>query len=72
MYYITYNHIITIKDIAMPKIKIDGYQCCRCQHIWRGVKRNGVLKDPVVCPACRSPYWSIPKKIKDSDNSNKE
>jgi hypothetical protein len=40
------------------KIKIDGYKCERCKHEW--VKRGS--KEPVVCPACKSPYWNQPKK----------
>lgn len=45
----------------MPKIKIDAYQCERCQHIW--VPRDYNEK-PRVCPKCKSPYWDTPRKNK--------
>jgi len=45
----------------MPKIKLEGYMCCRCGHKW--IPRD--MKDkPKVCPKCKSPYWDTPKKIK--------
>jgi len=49
----------------MGKIKLDGYICERCNHIWapRFIKNNP-QKKPLVCPKCKSPYWNIPKKIK--------
>jgi DNA-directed RNA polymerase subunit RPC12/RpoP len=49
----------------MGEIKLDGYICERCSHAWvsRLTKNNSKIK-PVVCPACKSPYWNIPRKIK--------
>jgi len=44
----------------MGKIKISGYKCERCNHIWRG--RGD--KKPVVCSRCKSPYWDVPRKLK--------
>jgi len=47
----------------MGKIKItfDGYGCERCGHKWLPRNDNA----PIVCPKCKSPYWNMPKKIKD-------
>ena len=28
-----------------------------CGHGWRSLRRS-----PVVCPRCKSPYWSVPRK----------
>ena len=49
------------------KIKIDGYKCERCQHEW--VKRGD--KEPIVCPACKSPYWNQPKKGESDGQRNR-
>jgi len=43
----------------MPKIKIEGFLCNRCNHQW--VPRDTTAK-PMVCPKCKSPYWDTPKK----------
>ena len=43
----------------MPKIKINGYLCLRCDHKW--VPRENSEK-PTVCPKCKSPYWDTPRK----------
>ena len=48
----------------MPKIKLDGYLCLRCQHKW--VPRDD--KTPTVCPKCKSPYWNTPKREKLQNN----
>jgi len=50
----------------MGKIKIEGWVCERCRHEWRG--RN---KEPRVCPKCKSPYWNIPRKIKNKKQEGK-
>ena len=44
--------------MAQIEIKLKGYRCERCGHEWapRG------LKEPKVCPKCKSPYWNVPKK----------
>lgn len=46
----------------MALVKVDGYRCERCEHIW--VAREEREKDdlPVICPKCKSPYWNKPKK----------
>ena len=43
----------------MPKVRISllGYRCERCHHEW--VPRGE--REPLVCPKCKSPYWSRPK-----------
>jgi len=40
----------------VPEIKIDGYICSRCNHVW--APRDEAK--PVVCPKCKSPYWNRP------------
>jgi len=67
------NH--RVLRIGMGKIKLDGYICERCSHMW--ISRNigsksvplthpkhGGGRDPLVCPKCKSPYWNIPRKKK--------
>jgi uncharacterized OB-fold protein len=46
--------------ITMAKIKIDGYKCERCGHIW--FPREYTKEEPKVCPRCKSPYWNRPRK----------
>jgi DNA-directed RNA polymerase subunit RPC12/RpoP len=36
------------------------YSCNRCKHTWY----PRIDKRPVLCPACHSPYWDKPRKIK--------
>ena len=36
-------------------------ECLRCGNRWVP-KKDG--KKPVVCPGCKSPYWSVPRKQK--------
>lgn len=49
----------------MGEIKLDGYICERCKHTWISREGNRKLKKkPLVCPACKSPYWNIPRKNK--------
>jgi DNA-directed RNA polymerase subunit RPC12/RpoP len=49
---------------AVAKIKLDGYRCERCGHIWlpRIYGEAEGQGDPVICPKCKSPYWNKPKK----------
>lgn len=44
----------------MAIIKIEGYECSRCEHQWAARKKQV----PIVCPECKSPYWNLPKKNK--------
>lgn len=46
----------------MPKIKIDAFQCERCEHIW--VPRETTVGEPIICPKCKSPYWNKPRQRK--------
>ena len=49
----------------MGEVKLDGYICERCGHIWVSrLIKSGDKKAPVVCPKCKSPYWNIPRKNK--------
>ena len=44
------------------KFGLVEYRCLRCSHHWQ-------LKKPVKpleCPKCRSKYWNIPKKAKNT------
>jgi predicted Zn-ribbon and HTH transcriptional regulator len=52
----------------MGEIKVDGYRCERCSHIW--ISRNGRTESPVVCPRCKSPYWNKPKILKRGGKKN--
>jgi transcription elongation factor Elf1 len=55
----------------MGELKLDGYVCERCNHIW--VSRIIKLKEkrkPLVCPKCKSPYWDIPRKNKKGGKKN--
>ena len=49
----------------MTKIKVDAYQCERCEHIW--VPRS-YIKEPKVCPKCKSPYWNVPRQKERNKN----
>lgn len=42
------------KDKELPKGKLEGYKCLRCNHVWIPQKKNKV---PVECPLCKSEYW---------------
>ena len=46
----------------MPIVSISGFQCCRCEYVWR--PRHGTdSKDKTkVCPHCKSPYWDVPRR----------
>lgn len=46
----------------MPKVKIWGYRCYRCEHEWL----PRMSTKPTVCPKCKSPYWDIRKKDRES------
>lgn len=53
----------------MGRKKIDGYVCERCRHEW--ISRRNSMGEPKVCPACKSPYWDVPRK-KDILKNKKE
>ena len=42
----------------MPKVKLMGYRCERCDHEWLPRDKT---QEPRVCPKCKSPYWDIPR-----------
>lgn len=43
----------------MGKVKLDGYQCERCEHVW--APRSKIEEEPTICPKCKSPYWNKPR-----------
>lgn len=49
----------TGKVAAMPKVKLWGYRCLRCEHEWLPRDKS---QQPKVCPKCKSPYWDTPRK----------
>jgi len=44
----------------MANIKLDGYRCERCDHVW--VPRETTEGQPTICPDCKSPYWNKPRQ----------
>ena len=40
-------------------ITVMGFRCERCGHEW--LPRD-TMREPKVCPKCKSPYWNIPRK----------
>jgi len=59
-------------DMVLVKLTLWGFRCLRCAHEWvpRGVEqptRDGKRppdpdEEPRVCPKCKSPYWSRPRR----------
>jgi DNA-directed RNA polymerase subunit RPC12/RpoP len=45
--------------MARVPITVMGYRCERCSHEW--IPKDA-LKEPAVCPKCKSPYWNRPRK----------
>lgn len=43
------------------KISITKLKCKRCN--WEWYPKSEIM--PKVCPHCKSPYWNIPRKIKE-------
>ena len=52
----------------MPRVKIDGWECTRCGHVW--VSRDGAK--PRVCPRCKSALWDIPRSTEKSEPKTKK
>jgi hypothetical protein len=48
---------------TVARIKLEGYKCERCGHVWlpRKYGESEKGKDPVICPKCKSPYWNRPR-----------
>lgn len=44
--------------VKMVSITLQGYRCERCKHEWLPKGKEA----PMVCPKCKSPYWSRPRK----------
>jgi predicted Zn-ribbon and HTH transcriptional regulator len=45
--------------MAKIKLTVSGFRCERCGHEWVPRKSD---EQPTVCPHCKSPYWSTPRK----------
>ena len=61
------------KLMDITEIKDDGWvipkcKCERCGHTWFIRK----ARQPVVCPACYSPYWNIPRKNGEEEHGEKK
>jgi len=48
---------VELEKMVLPYDLVNLY-CRRCKHRWHP---RSIVK-PVVCPECKSPYWSKPKK----------
>ncbi len=45
------------------EIKIQKKICKRCKHEWYPKPTPlGEVKEPTVCPKCKSPYWNKEKQ----------
>ena len=43
----------------MPEVLVKAWECNRCHKVW-AKKINGhgnLIKKPMCCPSCCSPYW---------------
>jgi DNA-directed RNA polymerase subunit RPC12/RpoP len=45
-----------VDRLSNPKV----YHCLRCSKSWASYQIK-----PLVCGKCKSPYWNIPKKLKE-------
>ena len=54
----------------MAKVKLDGFQCERCEHMW--LPRANTKGEPVICPKCKSPYWNKPRKFNSKKRGKKK
>lgn len=53
--------VCSIGNMNFEKLKKRIRKCNRCGYEWLVRDAN---KDPVVCPACNTIYWNIPRKNK--------
>jgi len=50
------------------EIKVKGFKCERCEHIWiprvslKELTSEKLKEIPVICPKCKSPYWNKARK----------
>ena len=42
----------------LVELKVQGYRCQKCGHEW--VPRPNRLREPRVCPKCKSAWFDIP------------
>ncbi len=56
--------------MALAKVTMWAFRCLRCEHVWLprvqqvpdAKKPPDVGEEPRVCPKCKSPYWSRPRR----------
>jgi hypothetical protein len=53
-----------ITVMARVPITVLGYKCERCSHEW--IPRD--IKEPRVCPKCKSQYWDRSKETNNYDD----
>jgi len=63
-------------DKYILKIEINAFECQRCGHIWiprvnMEELKNKVKTEPMICPACKTPYWRTKRKNKKNGEKNK-
>ena len=56
-------------DKYILKIEVNAFECQRCNHIWiprvnMQELKNKVKSEPMICPACKTPYWRTKRKNK--------
>lgn len=49
----------------MALIKVDAFQCDKCDHIWIS-ERYTHKNPPNACSKCKSPSWDLIRKHKES------
>jgi Zn finger protein HypA/HybF involved in hydrogenase expression len=54
----------------MGLIKVDGYSCERCSHVWAAKNSRIKARLPVVCPKCHSAYWNIKRRDRKNKGGN--
>jgi len=59
---------IKVYTKSMKVKKIIGYEltCLRCGKVWESKSEH-----PLRCSKCKTPYWDIPKKIKEVQNESR-
>ena len=50
-------------------MEVNAFECQRCGHIWiprvnMEQLKNKVKSEPMICPACKTPYWRTKRKNK--------
>ena len=61
VYNISKVYAVSMEKENMGIVKVDGFKCERCGHLWISDKFTA-KNPPIACAKCKSPYWNIPKK----------